>query len=135
MNNQDRKIEITWTKDAIQFAKKKDVSHILFVVDSTVEQCLEIYDPKVKMVRGRRGEKNRETLQKLFKTPSEIHPLEAPRPDNRAIEISFYDTEMFKEKFGMCLAQPITIELHGSFKKKLRIREIEPILINICKVD
>ena len=101
--------------EAKEYLKKKNASQILLDVEIIREPCLQVYNPKVRVLK--REIFDRSSLSNEFII------------DNCSILIS----DEFIKIFGSTDSLHLNIE--GLLKKKLGIENIDPIIKNTCRID
>ena len=106
-------MEVKIPEEVKIFWKKKHISNILLNVKLYEEPCTQIYNPVIKNINSEDIDSSIETLGKFHNFTFYVHPE-------------------FNERFNN--TQLIELELKGLLKKKVIIRNIEPIITNICKI-
>ena len=109
---------ITFSKKAREYLKEKEIPSFLIKISLFSEKCVQIYEPIIQPI-------SREEIEKKLSAKEIIKEEGYAKPD------IFYTSqfeELFKEQ------NEIQIE-RKRFPKKLVIQNIDPIIINTCRVD
>lgn len=98
-----------------EYIEKNKISHLLIRVSFFTEGCILIKEPKIEIVN--------EKDMKKYKDHDKI------MNENLTLLISNDFREIFDQKNKFCL------DLGGTFKKKIILKNFQPIIIRTCKVD
>ncbi|MHA1775224.1 MAG: hypothetical protein DRO88_03640 [Promethearchaeia archaeon] len=109
----DKPIVITLTPKLKEFIRQKCISEISIDVKLEEQPCVQIYSPLIHL-----GKKKQIRLENLY-----IQEFDG---------IKFKFTRDFFSRFH--LPDSLTFSLKGFLKKRVEILEIEPIILNVCKV-
>ena len=109
-------MDIILSEKAKEYITRKRISNLEIKISFFSERCVQIFEPKVQVI----SDKNLDDFVGIRK---EI-------VDGIVIYISDQFSEIYKEE-----NKDIHIELHKFPKKKLIIKNIDPIIIQTCKID
>lgn len=107
-------MSINLTQKAELYLKKENAKKLYIDIAFSEEPCTQIYEPSVEIIED-------EELEK-YNTPHRLS-------ENGII---LFISEWFKQLFGE--QNEFKLDLKGLLKKKLVIKNIEPIIKNTCKV-
>jgi len=107
-------IEISFSNKAKDYLKKKNFKHLLVKTNFFSETCVQIYEPKIAPLK--KGEvKDLQDHEKVVLNGLDI-----------------YVSKKFLNRF--IIEKKIEVDLQR-FPKKLIIKNIDPIVINVCKIE
>lgn len=107
-------MSILLSEKSKEFINKNNISYLLIDIIFIEEPCTQIYDPKIEIIKNDDTEKY-ENLEKVSGN-----------------KISLYLSKQFIEIYGKL--NEYQLDIGGFFKKVLIIKNIDPIIKNICKI-
>ncbi len=107
-------MSITLTEKSKKFIEKKNISNLSLEIAYIEERCTQIYDPKIEIIKNG----NLEKYSNYKKVSS----------NNLTLNIS----KSFIELFGNL--NNFELDMGSLIKKKLIIKNVDPIIKNVCKV-
>lgn len=106
-------MEIHISEKVHQFCAAKGISQLYFVVHLTEEPCTQIYQP---MIKTNVKISNPDTFELVGKFD----------------EYEIYQDSEYLQMFGNI--EEIQLDLKGLLKKQIIIKNVDPIIRNVCKV-
>ncbi|MCF2139999.1 MAG: hypothetical protein K9W44_08095 [Candidatus Lokiarchaeota archaeon] len=105
--------------EVLEFLKQREIVQIYIDVRLEEEPCIQIYTPTVRLesMSSKSGEKSK----------SSQYPV---KQEKNGINFNF--SQDFVQRFS--LNSTVELRLKGFFRKRVDIGNIDPILINVCKV-
>ncbi len=134
-----KELKITLDTKSIEFLKKKGLKQIILDVEEKNEPCLQIFNPKVNFridqLKSTSQEKKTNLSTQDYKKISFWLDNGSKKKEIKDISISALISDLFYKKFlKFSSNDTIKLSVKGFFKKRLEIQNIEPILVNTCKI-
>jgi hypothetical protein len=118
LSNLTKNLQIEFDSKSKAFIHKKKINHVIFDVEFIEEVCSQIYSPIIST-----NFKEKDQYDQKFIQMSKNLSYEG-------LSISF--SELFLRSFD--IPRKIIISIEGLLQKNLYIKNIQPIIKNICKI-
>ncbi|MHA1520032.1 MAG: hypothetical protein ACTSRK_07595 [Promethearchaeota archaeon] len=113
-------VQLTFHTKAMEYMQAKNFQQLYVVVDLHEESCVQIFSPKIIPIVKEIDSKS------IAKDSLEI--------SSNGLQV-FFSPEFIHRFSPEGLAGEIIFQVKGLLKKRIEITNIDPIIINICKVD